>query len=337
MGAESPVDTIHLDHFFRAARRIAGLVQKTPFIESPSIAKGIGAAGVYLKLESLQNTGAFKVRGAANKILGLTEDERSRGVITFSTGNHGKAVAYVAGKTGILAVVCVSEHVPRYRVDLIRSLGAEVVVKGHSQDEAEREYFRIMEERHMIPVVPFDDPAVVGGQGTIALEMLSEIPDLDTILVPLSGGGLLAGIATAAKLIKPSVRIVGVSISQSPAMLESLKAGHPVAVEEKDTLADSLLGGIGVENHYTLPLIQNYVDEHVVIDEEEIKSGMYYALARHSLVIEGSAAVGIAALQSEKVVAGGERVGLVLSGSSVDLPQYLSVVNSFVDTPTDRP
>ncbi|MFP4210524.1 MAG: threonine/serine dehydratase [Alkalispirochaeta sp.] len=321
---------LHLDDVFAAARRISGLVRTTPFVESPVITAESGAAAVYLKLESLQNTGAFKVRGASNRILSLSDEERRRGVITFSTGNHGKAVAYVAGRTGIPAVVCVSEHVPTYRVELIRSLGAEVVVKGHSQDEAEQEYFRIMEERGMIPVVPFDDPFVVAGQGTIALEMLRETPDLDVLLVPLSGGGLLAGIAMTAKLIKPDISVVGISISQSPAMLESLKAGHPVAVPEKETLADSLLGGIGVKNRFTLPLVRDHVDHHVVIDEDEIPRGIYYALAHHSLVIEGSAAVGIAAIQSGKVDVAGKRVGVVLSGSSVDLPQYLSVVTPFV-------
>jgi threonine dehydratase len=317
---------LHLDDIFTAAQRIAGLIRRTPCIESPVLARAAGAAGVYLKLESLQNTGAFKVRGASNRILSLSDEEKRRGVITFSTGNHGKAVAYVAGQTGIPAVVCVSEHVPTYRVELIRSLGAEVVVRGHSQDEAEQEYFRIMKERNLVPVVPFDDPYIVAGQGTIGLEMLQDLPNLDVLLVPLSGGGLLAGVALAAKLIKPDIRIVGVSISQSPAMLESLKAGHPVAVEEKDTLADSLLGGIGVENHYTLSLVQTYVDEHVLIDEPEIETGMYYALKHHSLVIEGSAAVGISAIQSGKVDVRGKRAGIVISGCSVDLPRYLSVV-----------
>ncbi|MFA7565965.1 MAG: hydroxyectoine utilization dehydratase EutB [Alkalispirochaeta sp.] len=318
---------IHLDDIYEAAQRIAGLVRRTPFVESPALSVEAGAAKVFLKLESLQNTGAFKVRGASNRILSLSDDERARGVITFSTGNHGKAVAFVAGKTGVPAVVCVSEHVPSYRVELIRSLGAEVVVKGNSQDEAEQEYFRIMDERNLVPVVPFDDPAVVTGQGTVALEMLQDVPQLDTLLVPLSGGGLLAGIALTAKLIKPEIRVVGVSISQSPAMLESLKAGRPVAVEEKNTLADSLLGGIGVENRYTLPLVRDYVDEHVLIDEPEIEYGMYYALKHHSLVIEGSAAVGIAAIQSGKVDVQGESVGIVVSGSSVNLPQYLSIMS----------
>ncbi len=321
---------LSLAHVLAAAKRIAPLVRRTPLTETLPLAAEAGAAGVYLKLESLQNTGAFKVRGASNRILSLSEEERARGVITFSTGNHGKAVSYVAGRLGIPAVVCVSEHVPKYRVDKIRALGAEVVVKGDSQDEAEVEYERIKKERNMIPVVPFDDPYVVAGQGTIGLEMMSEEPALDAILVPLSGGGLLAGVALAAKLIKPEVRVIGVSISQSPAMLRSLEAGQPVAVEEKDTLADSLLGGIGVENRYTLPVIEEFVDEHIEIDEPEIEAAMYYALSEHSLVIEGGAAVGIAALQSGKVKVEGERAGIVVSGSSVELSQYLAVMQKFV-------
>ena len=215
---------------------------------------------------------------------------------------------------------------PQYRVEKIRRLGAEVVVKGDSQDEAELEYERIKADRGMIPVVPFDDPYVIAGQGTIGLEMMSDEPELDTILVPLSGGGLLAGVALAAKFIKPEIRVIGVSISQSPAMLRSLEAGQPVAVAEKDTLADSLLGGIGTENRYTLPLIEKFVDEHVEIDEPEIEVAMYYAMSEHSLVVEGGAAVGMAALQTGKVTVEGERVGIVVSGSSVELSQYLAII-----------
>ena len=321
---------LSLAHVLAAAKRIAPLARRTPLMQTLPLATEAGAAGVHLKLECLQNTGAFKVRGASNRILSLSEEERARGVITFSTGNHGKAVSYVAGRLGIPAVVCVSEHVPRYRVDKIRALGAEVVVSGDSQDEAELEYERIKKERDMIPVVPFDDPYVVAGQGTIGLEMMSDEPALDAILVPLSGGGLLAGVALAAKLIKPEIRVIGVSISQSPAMLRSVEAGRPVTVEEKDTLADSLLGGIGVENHYTLPVIEEFVDEHVEIDEPEIEAAMYYALSEHSLVIEGGAAVGIAALQTGKVKVEGARAGIVVSGSSVELSQYLAVMQKFV-------
>lgn len=321
---------LNLSHVFDAAERVKPLVRHTLLAPAEPLAEEVGATAVHLKLESLQNTGAFKVRGASNRILTLTEEERANGVITFSTGNHGKAVAYVAGRTGIPAVVCVSTHVPGYRVEMIRRLGAEVVVKGDSQDEAEEEYNRILIERGMFPVVPFDDPFVVAGQGTIALEMLRDKPDLDTILVPLSGGGLLAGVAMAAKLIKPTIRMIGVSIERSPAMLKSLEAGKPVVVREQDTLADSLLGGIGLENRYTLPLIRQYVDEHVVVDEPEIEQAMFYAMHHHSLVVEGGAAVGIAALRSGKVRAGGERVGVVVSGASVEPAQYVSVIQKFL-------
>lgn len=321
---------LHLDDIFLAARRIAPLVRETPLQRSAILEARSGAAEVWLKLESLQNTGAFKVRGASNRILSIPEEERKRGVITFSTGNHGKAVAYVASTLGIPAVVCMSEHVPEYRARAIAALGADVVIHGHSQDEAEQEYLRLTADRGMIPVVPFDDPLVLTGQGTIGLEMLRALPDLDTILVPLSGGGLLAGIALAARSIKPDISVVGVSIERSPAMLESVHAGKPVLVEEKDTLADSLLGGVGVENHYTLPIISELVDQHVVIAEDEIAFGMYTAFVHHSLVIEGSAAVGIAAIQSKKVKTENRRLGVVVSGSTIDPAVYLGVLNKFI-------
>jgi threonine dehydratase len=329
---------LHLRDVLEAARRIGGIVRHTPIVDSQILASAVGADRVLLKLESLQNTGAFKVRGAANRILSLSDSDKRRGVITFSTGNHGKAVAFVANRTAVPAVVCVSEHVPAYRAAMIRDLGAEVVVRGHSQDEAEEEYYRLMSARKLVPVVPFDDPFVIAGQGTVALEMLTDVPDLDTIVVPLSGGGLLAGMALAAKSINPEIRVVGVSISRSPAMLESVKAGRPVAVEEKDTLADSLLGGIGTENHYTLPIIRDCVDEHVLVDEPEIATAMYFALAHHSLVVEGAAAVGIAALQTDRLSVRGQRVGIVLSGSSVDLPRYLETMQMIAggETTSDR-
>jgi threonine dehydratase len=318
-----------LHDVFSAARRIAGTVRETELISSAA-AGGAGPAELLLKLESLQNTGAFKVRGAANKILGLSPEEQERGVITFSTGNHGKAVSYVAGSSGIRAVVCLSEHVPEYRARKIRELGAEVEVYGRSQDEAEDRYNELVAEKGYIPVVPFDDPAIIAGQGTIALEMLARRPDIEVLLVPLSGGGLLAGIAMAAKAIKPDIRVVGISIERSPAMLESIKAGRPVQVEEKDTLADSLLGGIGMENRYTLPLVREHTDEHVTVGEEEIAEAMAYLFTEHSLVAEGAASVGIAALRSGKVDVRGKVTAAVVSGSSVDPAEYLRTVGAHI-------
>ncbi|WP_283409588.1 hydroxyectoine utilization dehydratase EutB [Anoxynatronum buryatiense] len=318
--------SLELQHVLAAQRRIRGIVWQTPLIPAPQLTQSVEALSIHLKLESLQYTGAFKLRGAANKIMGLTEAEKQRGVITFSTGNHGRAVAYAAREAGVKAVVCLSEHVPKNRVALVEQLGAVAEVMGKSQDEAETHYEHLIRERGYVAVPPFDDPAVIAGQGTVALEMLTEQPELDTLLVPLSGGGLLAGTALAAKAINPQIHIVGVSIDRSPAMLKSLKAEKPVAIEEQETLAGSLLGGIGRENHYTLPLIRKLVDQHVVVKEEAIAAGMRFALEHHSLVIEGAAAVGVAALQQGQVETAGRRIGIILSGSCVEPEQYLALM-----------
>lgn len=314
-----------------AADKIYSVVSETPLVESPAVAKLVNAESVGLKLELLQPTGSFKVRGATNTILSLSDEERARGVITFSTGNHGRAVSYVANQVGVKAVVCLSKRVPAYRVEAIKALGGTPVVHGNSQDEAEDRYRELKEEQGLVPVVPFDDPRVVAGQGTISLEILSQNPDVDTLLVPLSGGGLLAGMAMAIKSLKPSVRVVGISIVRSPAMLESLKIGRPADIEEKDTLADSLLGGIGRENHYTLELVRRYVDEHILVDEEDIEKGMQYLFHNHGLVAEGAASVGIAALLSGKIEVKGRNVVMPLTGRNVSMATYLSVIQKGVD------
>jgi len=318
---------------YQASRRIQSMIWETPLADSPELARLTGAASVHLKLECLQHTGAFKVRGAANKILGLAAEARQRGVATFSTGNHGKAVAYVAGRSGIPAVVCLSEHVPGYRVEMIRALGAELSVKGRSQDEAEANYHRLVAERGLIPVVPFDDPAIIAGQGTIALEILQILPETDTLIVPLSGGGLLAGTAMVAKSINPRIEVVGISLEKSPAMLRSLEAGTPVQVAEQDTVADSLLGGIGVENHYTLPLVKRYVDRHLAVAEAPIKEAMVFLFDRHRLIVEGAGAVGVATMLRRMLDVTGRRVVAVLTGSTVESATYLRILQEVYDAP----
>lgn len=302
------------------------MILQTPLWACEDLAEKCGADSVHLKLECLQNTGSFKVRGAANKILSLSDGEKKSGVITFSTGNHGKAVAYVAGQSGIKSVICLSEHVAAYRVEMIRALGAEISLKGHSQDEAEKNYQQLMASRGLVPVVPFDDPLIIAGQGTIALEILSQLPDTDVLMIQLSGGGLLAGMAMVAKSINPHIYIVGLSLERSPAMLESLKAGRPVQVEEKDTLADSLLGGIGFDNRFTLSMVDEFTDEHVLISEDEIKDGMFYMFEKHRLIVEGAAAVGIGALLHQKINVGGQKVVTLLSGSTINSAEYLSIL-----------
>jgi threonine dehydratase len=309
-----------------ARRRIAPIVRRTPLIASPLLSEQIGAP-VYLKLENVQETGAFKLRGAANKILSLTADEKERGVIAFSSGNHGLAVTYVARHLHINAVICISERVPSTKVDNIKRLAAEVVVSGKSQDEAEERSFGIQEERALTMIPPSDDPLVIAGQGTIGLELLEDLPEIDTAIVPLSGGGLISGVALALKSADPEIRVIGVSMERAPVMYYSLRAGKPVKMEEEETIADGLVGGIGLDNRYTFRMVQEYVDDTVLVSEEEIAGAMLFALEKHHLVMEGAGAVGVAALLYGKVRETRHNVAVVITGSNVDLPLLLEIAD----------
>jgi threonine dehydratase len=322
----STVPTLH--DVYQAQNRIKPLVLETPIWPAPDLTQITGASGIHLKLECLQNTGTFKVRGAANKILSLSTEEAQRGVITFSTGNHGKAVAHVANKLGVQAVVCLSEHVAAYRADNIRELGASVCMQGRSQDEAEQNYQNLMASKKLVPVVPFDDPMIIAGQGTIALEILAACPDTDVLLVQVSGGGLLAGIAMAAKTINPGIHVVGISLEQSPAMLESLKTGTPVQVPEKDSIADSLLGGIGFDNRYTLPMVAEFADEHLLISEEEVMDAMVYVFEKHRVIAEGAGVVGVSALIHQKIDVAGQNVVAIITGSSINPDDYVGILQA---------
>jgi threonine dehydratase len=283
---------------------------------------------IVLKLEGLQVTGSFKIRGATNKVLSLNDDERKRGVIAVSSGNHGRAVAYVAQRYSIPAVICISETVPGNKVQAIQELGAEVVIDGKTYDEASEGAERLQIERGLTMVHPFDDPYVIAGQGTIGLELMEEFPEIDTVIVPLSGGGLLGGIALALKSINAKIQTIGVSMDRGPAMVESLEAGEIVEVIEEPSLADALVGGIGNNNAYTFELIQKYVDETVLVSEKEIAAAMTYALEKHQLVVEGGGAVGIAALLAGKVKNLRRKVAVVISGSNVSLSTLMEVANS---------
>jgi threonine dehydratase len=271
-----------------------------------------------LKLESLQHTGSFKLRGAANKILSLTPGEQQRGVITVSTGNHGRAVAYIARRLGLNAVVCVSEHVPTVKIEALEKLGANVIVHGSSYDEAMENATRLQDQQGLTWVDPFDDPHVIAGQGTIALEVLDEMPDVDTMIVPLSGGGLISGIALTIKSVVPGVRVIGISMCRAPVMYHSLRAGAPIEMEEEETIADALAGGIYLGNRFTFRLVQQYVDETYLVTENEIADGIAFAINEHHLVVEGGAAVGIAALLRHQLSLEGKNVVVVISGSNVD-------------------
>lgn len=329
MQTPKSMDDITLQDIFQARQTISPLVRQTPLIESDALSERVGGS-VYLKLETFQRTGTFKARGAANKILNLSDDERARGVITVSTGNHGRAVAYVAGRLGITAVVCISERVPENKVEALRHLGPELVIYGHGQDDAARRAETLRQERGLAMIHPFDDPHIIAGQGTIGLEMLQAQPDVDTVLVPLSGGGLISGVALAMKSASPAIRVVGVSMERAPVMYHSLRAGRPVELPEEDTLADSLLGGIGLDNAHTFSMVQKYVDDVVLVSEEEIAAAMAFALKEHNLITEGAGAVGLAALLNGKVSAPGRHVAVVVSGGNVSLPVLLEVAEKHV-------
>lgn len=311
---------------FTARRRIAGLTERTRLVPSPDLT-ALSGVPVHLKDEAAQVTGAFKLRGAANKILSLDEDTRRRGVITLSSGNHGRAVAHVAHHLGIPATIAITGRVPKVKADAIAALGAEVVVAGATQDEAEAYVLDRLGPDGPSYVHPFDDPLVIAGQGTIGLEVLDDLPGVGTVVVPLSGGGLIAGIALALKSADPSIRVVGVSQDRGPAMYHSLRAGRVVPVNEVDTLADALAGGLGTSNAHTLEMCSRLLDDTVLVGEDEIARAMSFAFARHHLMLEGGGAVGIAALLGAKVEYRGPTV-VVASGGNIDPQSFLEVISS---------
>lgn len=311
-----------LDDARAAAKAIAGIATRTPLVPATrSLSPG---AEILLKLETLQPIGAFKLRGATYAISKLNASQLMKGVVCASTGNHGRAVAYAAKQKGIHATVCLSDLVPDVKVRAIEALGAEARRCGTTQEDAEREVRRLVAEEGCVDISPFDHPDVIAGQGTIGLELLEDRPDLETLVVPMSGGGLIAGIGMVARALKPSIRIIGVTMDRGAAMAESLAAGRLVDVEELPTLADSLAGGIG-GNRYTFRMCREVVDESLLVTEQEIYGAMATLLRDEGIVAEGGAAVGYAALLSGKLALEGP-AAVVISGRNVDLSRLCDIV-----------
>lgn len=309
----------------RAARgRIAGKVERTPAVKSQSLSDRAGHL-VHLKLEHHQTTGAFKLRGASNAIAALSPQERSRGVVAASTGNHGRALAHAARLEGMRAVICMSKLVPENKLDAIRRLGADVRIVGNSQDDAQQEVDRLVAEEGLVMLPPFDHPDIIAGQGTLGLEIMEQVPDAANVLVPLSGGGLAAGVAAAVKGMSPSTKVIGVSMARGAAMKASLDAGRPVQVEELPTLADSLGGGIGLDNRLTFAMCRGLLDDVILLSEDEIAAGIRHAYAEEREIVEGAGAVGIGALLSGKVKPSGSTV-LILSGRNIDMSLHRRIV-----------
>jgi threonine dehydratase len=306
-----------------ARKAIAGRVVRTPLLPSSCLA-GRDDPPLYLKMETMQPTGAFKLRGAMNAALNARPGTHT--LTCCSTGNHGRGVAYAARALGFRAVIFMSSLVPQTKIDGIRALGAEVRIVGTSQDDALAACEELAQEDGISAVSPFDDPFVVCGQGTIGLEILEDLPNLQTLLVPLSGGGLAAGVALAAKSINPSIRVVGITMDRGAAMKASLDAGHPVAVTEVASLADSLGGGIGPDNRLSFPMCRELLDEVVLVSEQDIYRAMQALYYKDRCVAEGAGAVGIAACLSGKLTNIAGPVATIVTGGNVDMDQFTRVV-----------
>ncbi|TPN50716.1 hydroxyectoine utilization dehydratase EutB [Mesorhizobium sp. B1-1-7] len=316
--------TVTLSDIRAARERIAGKVERTATVRSLGLSEQLGVP-VHLKLEHRQTTGSFKLRGASNAVASLSAAEKARGVVAASTGNHGRALAHAAKLEGMRAVICMSRLVPGNKLNEIRRLGAEVRIIGNSQDDAQQEVERLVAQEGLVMLPPFDHPAIIAGQGTLGLEMIDQVPDAALVLVQLSGGGLASGIAAAVKGVSPGTKVIGVSMARGAAMKASLDAGRPVPVEELLTLADSLGGGIGLDNRLTFAMCRDLLDDVILLGEDEIAEGIRHAYAQEREIVEGAGAVGIAALLAGKVKADGP-VLVLLSGRNIDMDTHRKII-----------
>jgi threonine dehydratase len=318
------VDSVTVADIEAARTRIADNIVATATMPSNHLSRLAGKP-VHLKMEHRQITGSFKLRGATNAILSLDAGQRTAGVVAVSTGNHGRGLAHAAKRAGVRAVICMSNLVPANKVAAIRDLGAEVRIVGQSQDDAQEEVDRLVGEDGMSLIPPFDHPAIIAGQGTLGLDIVEAVPDVTDVIVPVSGGGLIAGIAVAVKAARPQARLIGVSMERGAAMAESLAAGRPVATLERPSLADSLGGGIGLDNRYTFALVRTLCDGVVRLSEAEIADGIRHAYRHEQEIVEGAGAIGIAALLANKVKLAGPTV-ILLSGRNIDMDVHRRIV-----------
>jgi threonine dehydratase len=305
-----------------ALQRIRPLVHKTP-LQSCRTLSEIAGKNIYLKLENMQKTGSFKLRGAANTIYGLQGKDPERGIICASAGNHAQGVAWAAKARNIPAVVVMPEHAPAAKVKATEAYGAKVFLQGASYDDAYTYALQLQQEENMKFIHAFDDEAVMAGQGTIALEIMAKLFDVDAIIAPVGGGGLLAGMAVAVKEHNPKIKIIGVQAAGAAAMVQSLAQGRVVGLPSVQTIAD----GIAVKRpgDLTFQYIKQYVDDIVTVTDEEIQEGMLFMLERGKMTTEGAGAAGVAALLAQKIQVKAKNIAIVVSGGNVD-PLLLSSI-----------
>jgi threonine dehydratase len=299
-----------------ARERIRGSVVATPFVHSEKFSLQTGNS-IFLKLENLQMTGAFKERGALNKILMLTDEERQRGVIAASAGNHAQAVAYHATKRGIKAQICMPLTTPLVKVSATREYGAEVILAGANYDEACEEAQRRCKEQKLTFIHPFDDEAVIAGQGTLGIEMLEQHGNLDVLVIPVGGGGLIAGVACAVKETNSKIQVIGVQSSKLASMKAAIEKGELVTLPANKTIADGI--AVRCAGTLTFPLVRKYVDEIVTVDEEEIASAILQLLEKEKTLAEGAGAAATAAVLNKKIANHGKKLGVLVSAGNIDV------------------
>lgn len=307
---------IKLEDIQRARETLHGVAHYTAMDYSETFSH-LAQNDVYLKLENLQKTGSFKVRGAYNKIVSLNESERRKGVIAASAGNHAQGVAFAGSKANLKSTIVMPEGAAIAKIEATKSYGAKIVLHGETFDEAMDYALRLQEETGATFVHAFNDEKVIIGQGTVGLEILEQVPDVDIIVCPIGGGGLISGIAKAVKELKPSVKIYGVEAEACPSMIESLRRNKPLKVVSESTIAD----GIAVKQpgDITFDMVQKYVDDTITVDDLEISRAMLYLLERGKQLIEGSGAASLAALLTQKIPHKGKKAVAILSGGNVDV------------------
>ena len=314
---------VTLDSIRAARERIGAAIYQSPCQQSADLSELAGLP-LHLKLENLQRTGSFKERGALNRLLTLTDEERQRGVIAASAGNHAQGVAFHSAQLGIRAQIVMPLATPLIKVAATRAFGAEVILHGANYDEACEEALRHRDQEGRCFVHPFDDPEVISGQGTIGLELLEQVPDLEAVVVPIGGGGMIAGIACALKESNPRIRVVGVEPELLPSMLRAREDGAPITLAAEPTIAD----GIAVRRagDLTFPLISRYVDEIVTVDDEEIASAILLLLEKEKALAEGAGAAPLAALMHAKVNLRGRRTVALVSGGNIDVTLLAKII-----------
>ncbi len=307
---------------YRADKQLAGVVSKTRLIHSDYFSE-ISGNEVYLKPENLQHTGAFKLRGAYNKLSQLTAEERAKGVITASAGNHAQGVAYAAQKLGIKATICMPATTPILKVEATRAFGVEVVLHGDSFDDAAAHSLELQKEHGYVYVHPFNDREVLLGQGTTALEIINELKDVDAILVPIGGGGFASGVALATKMVSPNVQVIGVEPENAACMKAALEAGRIVTLDSADTVADGC--AVKTAGELTFAFCKKYLDNIITVNEMEIMSALLSLIEKHKLIAEGAGVLSLAALQ--KLPFRDKKVAAIVSGGNIDI----STISTLID------